>query len=57
MRLVDVLAPRSETLQIRLKKKGSPTAGLFVGSDGSEVRSKALDEVQEANDQKPPHRR
>lgn len=41
MRLVDILTPKSDTLQLRLKRKGKPEKGLYTdGTD--EVRSKDL---------------
>ena len=41
-RFFDSLAPKGESLQIILKKKGVPVSGVYV-DDKQEVRSESLD--------------
>jgi len=48
-RLIDNLEPKSDTLQIILKRRGKPVAGIYI-DDKREVRSPTLPVEKEANE-------
>jgi len=53
LRFKDILAPKGDTFQVRLKRKGEAVAGLYKEDQKDEIRSPSLDEVQ--SDPKSPH--
>ena len=51
-RFLDLLAPKGDTVQVILKRKGKPVAGIYK-DDKQEIRSLSLQDKADDDDRNP----